>query len=410
MLCDQFGEVEETWSSLLNPNRDVGPTHIHGITASDVIEAPAFAEVAGEVLALLRGRVLVAHNLNFDWSFLEAEFARASLPIPLDPTLGVCTMTWAARFLPGAGRSLRDCCACGGISLVNWHSALDDATATAGLLRYFLEHGGTPPPWAPCLIAATSLEWPTAPSRTSSAPRPRRAPHAAPPEPDYIGRLVDFMPRVDAEDLSDPYLAVLDQALADRYISADESAALRALADYLKLPPTRVEELHHEYLQALARIALGDGHLSDDELDDLTRVAELLALPVGSVPGALDAAAATVDQPETSQLPIQPGQKIVFTGDMGEPRELWMQRAADHGFVPHPGVTKDVALVVAADPASLSGKAKKARGYNIPIISIADFRTALGYRPPDTSTARRQTANWSGGEREFARTLRETEG
>jgi DNA polymerase III epsilon subunit-like protein len=34
------GHIEQEWSTLVNPQRDVGPTHIHGITAREVLDAP----------------------------------------------------------------------------------------------------------------------------------------------------------------------------------------------------------------------------------------------------------------------------------------------------------------------------------------------------------------------------------
>ena len=40
------GEIESEWATLVNPQRDVGPTSIHGITARDVLDAPTFKDVA----------------------------------------------------------------------------------------------------------------------------------------------------------------------------------------------------------------------------------------------------------------------------------------------------------------------------------------------------------------------------
>lgn len=40
------GQVQDHWSTLVNPQRDVGPTRIHGITPSDVLKAPTFQELA----------------------------------------------------------------------------------------------------------------------------------------------------------------------------------------------------------------------------------------------------------------------------------------------------------------------------------------------------------------------------
>lgn len=50
-------------------------------------------------------------------------------------------------------------------------------------------------------------------------------------------------------------------------------------------------------------------------------------------------------------------------------REAWTQRLTQAGFVVHPAVTKKVDLVMAEDEDSLSGKARKARKYGIPILS-----------------------------------------
>ena len=54
------GRVVDEWDTLVNPLRDVGPTHIHGITASMVTAAPTFDEVSGALAERLNGAVLVA--------------------------------------------------------------------------------------------------------------------------------------------------------------------------------------------------------------------------------------------------------------------------------------------------------------------------------------------------------------
>ena len=93
------GDIQDRWSTLINPGRDVGPTHIHGITASDVLGAPTFSEIAPYVLRALSGRILVAHNAAFDARFLASELVDSGLPLDgLDvPTL--CTMRWSSWFL-----------------------------------------------------------------------------------------------------------------------------------------------------------------------------------------------------------------------------------------------------------------------------------------------------------------------
>src|SRR5690554_5320694 len=74
ILVDSAGNRVYQWDTLINPVRDVGATEIHGLSGGDVYSAPTFDQIAPELGSLLRGRVPVAHNLNFDAPFLAAEF------------------------------------------------------------------------------------------------------------------------------------------------------------------------------------------------------------------------------------------------------------------------------------------------------------------------------------------------
>ncbi len=63
---------------------------------------------------------------------------------------------------------------------------------------------------------------------------------------------------------------------------------------------------------------------------------------------------------------------------MSRPRSDWHRELEAGGFVPCDAVTKKVKLVVAADPDSLSGKARKARDYGIPVVSEAGLAQMVG--------------------------------
>lgn len=125
------GIIEE-FTTLVNPERDVGPVRIHGITASDVIHAPRFFEVAGNLVDILRkSQALAGHNVRFDISFLQAEFARIGHELP--ECILIDTLSLAG------GGSLQDCCVKYGVQYHGrFHSALDDARATAALLEKML--------------------------------------------------------------------------------------------------------------------------------------------------------------------------------------------------------------------------------------------------------------------------------
>ena len=83
---DEDAAVVDEFSTLINPRRDVGQTRIHGIAAADVVDAPTFEEAAALIWALLAGRVLVAHNVRFDFGMLDAEFGRCGVRLPPPPT------------------------------------------------------------------------------------------------------------------------------------------------------------------------------------------------------------------------------------------------------------------------------------------------------------------------------------
>lgn len=376
IMLDEHGEAETEWSTLVNPDRDLGAQHIHGISAQDVLSAPRFEEIAGHLANSLKDRVVVAHNLAFDLLFLEAEFARMNVRFPPTRAAGLCTMSLAANWLPASGRSLSDCCATAGVLLSSPHSALGDAHACADLLRYYIAHAGQPPPWSQLTWECRMCEWPPIPTHPFS-PFYRQHHAEIKQPPSYVAGLIEFMPRVDRPDLSEPYLAVLDQALSDRYLSPDESRALAALAWSLHLDASALRRLHMEYLDALARIALADQFLSEQERSDLAWVAETLELGADAVASALQRAAGTSPALPGNALPLRPGEGVVFTGEMDHPRDYWFTLATEHGFTPMNTITKQTRLLVAADPWSLSGKAKRARGYGIPIVSADEFRRAL---------------------------------
>ena len=162
---DVAGRVVDEWSTLVNPERSVGASHIHGITAVDVRHAPHFAEVAGEFAARLAGRALVAHNAVFDLGFVRMEYARLGVPIPAVPYL--CTLEASRDYLPDLRRRrLSDCCDALGVSQLGAHSALGDARAAAGLLARYLDPGTGRPPLrghAGLPVLAAEVRWPTVP-------------------------------------------------------------------------------------------------------------------------------------------------------------------------------------------------------------------------------------------------------
>lgn len=135
------GRVLREWTTLVDPGRGVGATQVHRITARDVVGAPRFADIAGELASLLAGTVVVAHNASFEQRFLEAEFAAAGIDMPTVPAL--CTMRLAREVgLDVADHKLGTCCAHFGLDFPDAHAALADARVTARLLPLLLSSAG----------------------------------------------------------------------------------------------------------------------------------------------------------------------------------------------------------------------------------------------------------------------------
>jgi DNA polymerase-3 subunit epsilon len=134
------GEIRETYSTLVNPDRHIPRmiTSLTGITDEMVRGAPRFHEVAPRVSEVLGGCVFVAHNAAFDWRFVSAEMQRST-----GRTLSgrqLCTVRLARKLLPQLpSRGLDALAQYYGLEIEARHRALDDAVATAHVLLRFLD-------------------------------------------------------------------------------------------------------------------------------------------------------------------------------------------------------------------------------------------------------------------------------
>lgn len=139
VVClDSRGQVEREYASLVNPSRDMGATpEIHGVTPAMAGTAPPFREVADDLLQMLPGRVLVAHNASFDHRFLGQEFTRLGIDLPGQAVL--CTRLLASDLLDLANPSLPRLCDCLDVLIEGHHSALGDARACARAFGCLLE-------------------------------------------------------------------------------------------------------------------------------------------------------------------------------------------------------------------------------------------------------------------------------
>lgn len=373
VLTDDEGCIEDEWTTLVNPHRDVSAGHIHGITAGELLDAPDFAAISDQVLELVSGRVVVAHNATFDMRFLHCELQRANYAVAERPA-ALCSMKWAGRTIGAA--KLAQCCEAFGIRLESAHSALCDARATAELLPYLMNMCGDTAEWFFDLQRAAAYPWPTPRGHGSPAAAVPRGQVAADPRVWLTTVLRAAWIPGNPEDEA-AYLLMLENALLDRSISRTEGRQLIATAEAAGLSGATVERLHRDYLRAVAREALEDGVVTAAERRDLAEVATELGLTARDVDDALAwAAGLTTDARPASGFALHPGDRVVFTGEMRRGRDEWITAVVAAGLTSG-GVTKSTRVLVAADPDSLSGKAAKARAYGIPVVSEEAFARML---------------------------------
>jgi DNA polymerase-3 subunit epsilon len=148
LALDADGRVEQSVVSLLNPGVDPGPTQVHGLTAAMLEDQPQFADIVDDVVAVLRGRTLVAHNVAFDYSFLAAEAELAGAELPVDSVM--CTLELARRLNLGTDNlRLETLAAHWGVIQERPHDAFDDALVLTGVLASALERAREHDIWLP---------------------------------------------------------------------------------------------------------------------------------------------------------------------------------------------------------------------------------------------------------------------
>jgi DNA polymerase-3 subunit epsilon len=133
-------EIEGKFTSLVNPCMPIQRyvQGLTGITDAMVATAPKFEDLAENIYNLLKDRIFVAHNVNFDYSFVKHQLAQAGYILT---THKLCTIRLARKIFPdlpkyGLGTVCREL----NIELHDRHRAAGDAIATAHLFQLLIQH------------------------------------------------------------------------------------------------------------------------------------------------------------------------------------------------------------------------------------------------------------------------------
>ncbi len=255
--------------------------------------------------------------------------------------------------------------------------ALADAEATAQLLAHYVGASGGRGACDPWFAFADGVAWPSVPRL--GAALIQRVPvtrGAVTQGADALRAMVGGF-AADARGVvgGELYLDLVAElfecsVLLDRKISTDERRALDGMAASLGLGAADVATLNRAYMVGVVEAVCADDAFTPAERALVIQLAGLLDLADLEVAGLLAKAEARVSV-VGGGLDLKPGDLVVLTG-MSEARKRELTAVAEaRGLVVWPGVKKGVAAVIAQDPGSNSGKARKAREYGIPVVGEA---------------------------------------
>lgn len=139
ILIHDGKRIIDRYETLINPQRTI-PYFIQALTGIDnemVAEQPPFHNIAKRIYSLLESRVFVAHNVNFDYSFIKHHLGLAGYILNVSK---LCTVRMSRKIKPGLkSYSLGRLCDALNIPIENRHRAMGDAEATAILFSKLLE-------------------------------------------------------------------------------------------------------------------------------------------------------------------------------------------------------------------------------------------------------------------------------
>lgn len=134
--------VTHKYEQLIHPGKSIPPfiTTLTGIDDAMVKEAPSFEEVAEEIYDLLKDKIFVAHNVQFDYTYLHYKLQQCGYQLKEKK---LCTVRLARKVFPDLpSYSLGNICRSLNIPIFNRHRAGGDAHATSLLMEKILQYGG----------------------------------------------------------------------------------------------------------------------------------------------------------------------------------------------------------------------------------------------------------------------------
>jgi len=399
------GRVVDEFATLVTgpgPGSSREAQEVHKIRDEDLVGAPSLEQVFPELLAFLDDTIVVAHNLDFEASFLVAASRRHQIPLPDLPA--ICTLQTSRRQLDGHAFSLKAMYkTASGQWAADQHSALGDARATMQVLLWLMR---TAP--SPLYVMGD-------PSLRSAVPQGvvpcRILPRPVPLMKASVAELLASFPQSSTPRAGNPaaieqYKRLLELSLADGRLTFDEAEALTKQTRLTGLTGTQLRALHHQgWLAAFPE----DAHLDWATISSVRRremflLAEALGLStIAERLGELIEAAA--DPPPGPEARYLRGTRVAFIGDDSSLSAL-RERAVAHGASVAVNITKTVQWLVTTTPECDDRRHTKAVELGIPVLTVSEasarLEEAIRSASLEAFERKRQHDEWVARDRQYA--------
>lgn len=377
--------VEGTYTTVVNPHRDLGATNIHHLQGITCENAPSFKDIDETLLALLTDRVIVAQNAPFDARFLSLEFEKIGKVFDFyEHCIDTVTLLKQSKVYRGRDNKLETACRFYNIQNANAHSALSDAIATAELFLKLVQESSQlsnairtipPVPFMPSPNSKISLNnWLS-----------REVIQAQIVEQSRLKPYIEGLPvksKAESKDIPTPvvtgYLTQMHKQLVNGSYLPPQTQAIENLIRANSLSREQVIDLHEEYvfMRLCGFYAVHNNQLIDSYARRINELADYLQVTPTNrdylIRQTLVESQFII--PKAQELNryfmLNSGDEVVLTGeDWTTSKEELSELFLNAGIRSTGSVSRKIKAVVCNDPYSLSNKAEKARDLGIPSLS-----------------------------------------
>jgi len=369
------GELIDKYTTLVNPERDLGPTSLHKISNLDINNAPTFDEIYNYILWFINETCLIGHNVSFDIKFLNHQLNQQSSEVEILEENTLCTLKFASakripRKLEGIQQLLRG-------NVDSLHSADND---TEVIREMFSQ-----------LSLAKWIDKQDFEFLNLSVSNPGEKIEVNRGE--GIKSLNGFFEKLifesskkskDFEDYElNKYAELVERAVEDKVVNSSEINELQEFINDNLISSEDANYVNKELFKNYCAIAYSDFIITEDEKAELKVLGKLLSIKDYDYDEILSTVINEGTKPKETNENFD-GMSVCFSGDINVlinnknyTRKEIEQLAINSGLELKNGVSKKLDLLVVADTQTQSGKARKARDYGIRIISGNDFLNKL---------------------------------